>query len=174
MRVLHAPALTLEPQTAAHADEMFVVLSDPAIYEFENQPPASEESLAARYVKLESRRSPDGTQAWLNWVIRLASGELAGSVQATVRADGVAFIAYEIASRHWRQGVGTTAVAALIAELKASHGATRCVAVLKSRNFRSLALLRKLGFQPATAEQQERYGGEADELVMIEPGEHGV
>ena len=27
----------LEPLTAAHAHEMFAVLSDPAIYEFENQ-----------------------------------------------------------------------------------------------------------------------------------------
>jgi RimJ/RimL family protein N-acetyltransferase len=174
MRVVDAPPLVLEPQLAAHAREMFAVLSDPAIYEFENQPPASEASLAERYARLESRRSPDGTEAWLNWVIRLASGELAGYVQATVRADGVAFIAYEIASRHWRQGIGGAAVAALIAELKASHGATLCVAVLKARNFRSLGLLRKLGFAPAWAGQRARLGGEADELVMIEPGEHGV
>jgi hypothetical protein len=33
----------LEPQTACHAPEMFKVLSDPAIYEFENNPPQSEE-----------------------------------------------------------------------------------------------------------------------------------
>jgi hypothetical protein len=41
------------------------------------------------------------------------------------------------------------------------------VAVLKSSNFRSLALLRSLGFEPATAEQVEAYGAEADELTMI-------
>jgi RimJ/RimL family protein N-acetyltransferase len=173
MRVVSAPPLVLEPQLAAHAREMFAVLSDPAIYEFENRPPASEESLAERYAKLESRRSPDGTQAWLNWVIRLPSGALAGYVQATVSADGIAFIAYEIASRHWRQGIGSAAVAALIAELKASHGATRCVAVLKSRNFRSLGLLRKLGFRQS-AGQHERHGCEADEVVMIEPGDHAM
>ena len=41
MRVVEAPALTLEPQTVAHAEEMFRLLSDPAIYEYENEPPPS-------------------------------------------------------------------------------------------------------------------------------------
>jgi hypothetical protein len=62
MRVLETGALTLEPQTAAHAEEMFRVLSDPAIYEYENDPPASLEWLRARFERLESRRSPDGRE----------------------------------------------------------------------------------------------------------------
>ena len=41
MRRIELTRLTLEPLTAAHAEEMFAVLSDPAIYEFENKPPAS-------------------------------------------------------------------------------------------------------------------------------------
>jgi [ribosomal protein S5]-alanine N-acetyltransferase len=36
---------------------MFAVLADPAIYEHENQPPASE-WLQAKFAKLESRHSP--------------------------------------------------------------------------------------------------------------------
>ena len=45
MRVIETGSLTLEPQTAAHAEEMFVVLSDPATYEYENEPPPSLEWL---------------------------------------------------------------------------------------------------------------------------------
>jgi hypothetical protein len=41
MRAIDTGNLILEPQTAEHANEMFVVLSDPAIYEYENQPPPS-------------------------------------------------------------------------------------------------------------------------------------
>ena len=41
MRILETAALTLEPLTARHADEMFAVLGDPAIYAYENEPPAS-------------------------------------------------------------------------------------------------------------------------------------
>src|SRR5437667_5106706 len=100
MRTLSAPPLLLEPQFAAHAREMFALLSDPAIYEFENAPPSSEEALATRFRKLETRQSPDGSQGWLNWVIRMPSGGLAGYVQATVFGNGAALIAYELASRY--------------------------------------------------------------------------
>lgn len=49
----------LEPLVAGHAGEMFRVLSDPAIYAYENEPPASEQWLAARYAALE-KRGPGG------------------------------------------------------------------------------------------------------------------
>src|SRR5437868_10787424 len=132
---------------------VFALLGDPAIYEFENAPPSSEEALAARFRKLETRQSPDGRQAWLNWVIRMPSGELAGYVQATVFGNGAALIAYELASRYWRQGIGSTAVAAVMAELEANYSVPLCAAVLKASNYRSLGLLRKLGFEPASATQ---------------------
>jgi len=73
MRVIETDSLTLEPQTAAHAKDMFAVLSDPAIYEYENEPPPSVEWLRARFTKLESRLSANGQEQWLNWVIRLPS-----------------------------------------------------------------------------------------------------
>jgi RimJ/RimL family protein N-acetyltransferase len=38
-------------------------------------------------------------------------------------------IAYELASRHWRQGIGSNAVAAVLAELRAHHGVDSFVAV---------------------------------------------
>ena len=41
MQAIRADRLMLEPQVAAHAEEMFRVLSDPAIYEHENEPPAT-------------------------------------------------------------------------------------------------------------------------------------
>ena len=60
MKTLAASHCLLEPLVAAHAHEMFPVLSDPAIYEFENLPPISEEWLTERYQRLESRSSGDG------------------------------------------------------------------------------------------------------------------
>jgi len=157
---------TLEPQVAAHAPEMFRVLGDAAIYEFENEPPPSEAWLTERYRRLESRASQDGAQRWLNWVIRLPSGELAGYVQATVLPSGVALVAYELNSRHWRQGIGRSAVQAMLDELRTQYGVHSFVAVLKARNLRSEGLLRCLGFAPADAAQQAAYRDEPDELVM--------
>lgn len=169
MRTISAPPVLLEPLVASHAHEMFSVLSDPAIYQFENEPPISEEALTGRYIALERRQSHDGGEVWLNWVIRVPSGELAGYVQATVLQSGVAYVAYELASRFWRQGIGSAAVAAMLTELQENHGVTLHAAILKSGNYRSLALLQKLGFQPASTEQRAAFAAAADELAMVKP-----
>jgi len=166
MRAIVTGGLTLEPQTAAHADQMFVTLSDPAIYEYENKPPQSLEWLRERFAKLESRRSADGKEQWLNWVIRLPTSELAGYVQATVRADGGAAIAYELSSAYWGRGLARQAVQALMTELAEQYHVNRVTAVLKRGNQRSLRLLERLDFALASTELQTKYEVEPGELLM--------
>ena len=146
---------------------MFRVLSDPAIYQFENEPPPSEEWLTRRYARLENRVSAEGTQIWLNWVVRLPCGELAGYVQATVFMSGAALVAYELASRHWRRGIGRSGLSAVIDELNENYATALFAAVLKSTNFRSEGLLVSLGFEPASEEQAAQFGAEPDEKVMV-------
>ena len=147
---------------------MFSVLSDPAIYEFENEAPTSEEWLARRYELLEQRGSADGKEKWLNWVVRLPGGELAGYVQATVLPSAASHVAYELGSRYWRQGIGSSAVTAMLEELRSNSGVHTFVAALKSANFR---LLRSLGFSLASEQQVAEFGGEPDELVMVKTTE---
>lgn len=163
MRTLHFPAGTLEPQVAAHADEMFAVLGDPAIYEFENEPPASADALRWRYERLESRGSPDGREGWLNWVLRLPDGRAAGYLQATTYDGGRADVAYVLASAHWGRGLAAQAVQAMLDELATQHGITALSAILKQANHRSLALLQRLGFAPASAAEHR--------LRQIDPDE---
>lgn len=167
MRPLAAALCTLEPLVAAHAPAMFEVLSDRAIYEFENAPPPSAAWLAERYARLERRMSADGTQIWLNWVIRLPTGELAGYAQATVLPARTALIGYELASRFWRRGIGSCAVTAMLDELASAYGVERFAAVLKAANHRSLALLQSLAFVPGGAAQRAEFHAAADELVMV-------
>jgi [ribosomal protein S5]-alanine N-acetyltransferase len=62
MRTIETGNLILEPQTAAHADVMFAVLSDPAIDAYENEPPPSAAWLRDRFTKLETRLSADGQE----------------------------------------------------------------------------------------------------------------
>lgn len=167
MRVLHTDRLVLEPQLAAHADEMFRVLSDPAIYEHENAPPPSVEWLRERFARLESRRSPDGREQWLNWVLRLSSPpELIGYVQATVQRGQRAAVAYELGSGWWGRGLAHEAVWAMLAELTSRYEVRHFTAVLKRSNLRSLRLLERLGFSPATSEARALSQIEPDELLM--------
>jgi RimJ/RimL family protein N-acetyltransferase len=172
MRTVRASLCILEPQVTAHAREMFTVLSDPAIYEFENAPPQSEAWLTERFARLESRRSADGTEHWLNWVVRCSSGELAGYVQASVSGT-TAYVAYVLASRYWGRGLGRCAVDAMLGELATTYRVDTFIAVLKRRNQRSLALLRHLGFTPASRVVTSTAGAEPDELVMCRRVDRG-
>lgn len=149
MRTLAATSLTLEPQLPAHAEAMFAVLSDLAIYRFGNQPPDSLDGLRQRFDRLASGLSPDGCEHWLNWVVRLPDGALAGYVQATIDADGLATIGYELGSAWWGRGIATQAVACMIEELQARYRIGGLRASLHPDNQRSLRLLLRLGFEPA-------------------------
>ena len=167
MKTIQTSRCILEPQVEAHAEEMFPVLSDPAIYEFENIPPPSVERLAAGYRLRESRTSPDGREKWLNWVVRLTNQEAAGYVQATVLESGASYIAYEFASKHWRKGIASASVGAMMGELVESYGVHTFVAVLKTANYRSMELLRHLGFTLGTPTDAELYEAERDETVLL-------
>ena len=150
---------------------MFEVLSDPAIYEFEGVPPPSVERLADGYRRKESRVSPDGREQWLNWVVRIQNGELTGYVQATVLVSGASLVGYEFSSKYWRQGIATEAINAMLYELVQAYSVHKIVAVLKVANYRSLALLRHLGFTPGGTDDAQIYEADQDETVVIKSAE---
>jgi len=150
MRELRTSRLVLEPQVEAHAEVMFEVLSDPAIYEYENEPTQSLAWLRERFRKLESRASADGSQQWLNWVVR-GERDVMGYVQATVYDDSHADVAYVFASRFWGQGFAREAVEAMLRELRERYETRRAVAVFKAGNDRSRRLLHRLRFEDAVA-----------------------
>ena len=169
-RSLQTARLVLEPLAAAHADEMYAVLTDPAIYEFENAPPASLDALRERYRRLECGRSPDGRQLWLNWVARLREhGNAIGYVQATVLPDRTALIAYEFGSAWWGRGLAHEATAAAVEELRTRHGVRVVGAVFKKVNQRSRALLTRLGLREAEPGEFPAPMAEADEAAMVRP-----
>lgn len=143
---LNAPGLVLEPLTAANAGELFPRLQDPALYTYIPQdPPPSLEALRARYARLESRRSPDGNELWLNWVARRGS-DAVGTVQATCRSDGVALIAYDVFVPFQRQGVASKTVAAMLDHVQAAAHMTSAKALVDTRNVASIRLLERLCF----------------------------
>ena len=144
---LATPTLTLEPLTAAHAEELFAPLSDPAMYEFLPQdPPVSLDALRDRYRRLETRRSANGQELWLNWVVRPHGSAAAGLVQATCKKAADALIAYEVFAPHQRRGIATEAVQAMLKHLRQAVGTQTARALVDTRNTRSIRLLERLGF----------------------------
>jgi RimJ/RimL family protein N-acetyltransferase len=146
-QVLRTARLALEPLEARHAALLLDVLSAPEIYEhLDEDPPADLATLEERYRRLEARRSPDGSQAWLNWAVRVEGpGEYAGYVQATVEA-GSAEVAYVLGPAWWGRGLATEAVTVMCAHLAVDHAVTRLTAHVAPGNRASRSLLERLGF----------------------------
>jgi [ribosomal protein S5]-alanine N-acetyltransferase len=158
MHSLITPQLELEPLTVNHAPEMFELLSDLQIYRYlDDAPPISLEHLRNRYVKLEARKSPDGSEVWLNWVVRVRGQQLVGVVQATVfkpiSEPHSTWIAYVFSPRHWGHGYAYEATASMITHLASDYGVAQYLATVEIENTRSIHLLERLGFRLATPQE---------------------
>jgi len=154
MQTLQVATLVLEPLRTAHAEAMFALLSDPELYRhLDSGPPLTIEHLRATYARLEVRRSPDGAQHWLNWVLREATHGVVGYVQATVEPSGDAWVAFVIGRRYQGRGDATRATACMLEHLAVAYGVRRFLATVEQDNRPSIGVLRRLGFVEATAEQ---------------------
>lgn len=150
-RPFETERLRLEPLCASHAAELFEILSDERMYRFVPQdPPATLAALARRFALLEIRRSPDGGEDWLNWVLRSKSeGGCLGCVQVTIRRDGRAQLAYELGVLYWGRGFATEACGCVIDALF-DDGIPEVWAELDTRNLASIRLLERLRFRRST------------------------
>ena len=149
------PIVTLEQRKMAHAEELYPVLAEEALCEFlEEEPPRSVDDLRSKLERSESRRSPDGNEHWLNWVVRDASGRMAGYVQATVAADLETNVAYVIGSNFWGRGIATEAVTQMLRIVAGEYGAKCFVVVADRRNTRSVRLARRLGFVEVSVDKR--------------------
>jgi RimJ/RimL family protein N-acetyltransferase len=153
MSLIESATLRLEPLVAAHADEMFAPMSAVAIYAYiAEQPPVSVSALRQRYRQLERGHSASGRERWLNWIVRLGSGQCAGYVQATIHPASTADFAFVFAPEHWGRGVAFEACRAAIPSLAGDYGVHALFATVDPRNLRSISLLQRLGFEDALAE----------------------
>jgi ribosomal-protein-alanine N-acetyltransferase len=146
--VLQTERLRLEPLRAVHARELFPLYQDARIYRFIPQdPPVSLEVLEARCRLLERRASSDGREVWLNWAVRLKETmRLAGRLEATVREDATAGIAYELSPLYWGAGYATEGCARILELLFGAYAVDEVDALVDTRNESSIRLLERLGF----------------------------
>ena len=155
--VLSDGELVLEPLIAAHAEGLFPLLVDPALYRYIDQPPPpSVEDLRRGYRGLESRRSPDGREAWLNWALLHPQRGLLGFVQATVIDDAQSWVAYVLGRAHWGHGFATRAVREMAAWLARERQVRRLLACVHEDNRASCAVVTRLGFVLADAQEARR------------------
>lgn len=146
---ISTPRLDLIPLTAGDAEDLFSLVKDPALGRFTGEtPPADAEAVRAGFARWEPRRSPDGSELWLNWVLRRREDARAvGYVQATV-GEGDAMIAWTVGTSFQRQGFATEAGQALIAWLRDTLGVPSVVGSIHPDNVASQTAARRIGLRP--------------------------
>ena len=98
---------------------------------------------------LPTSAAPDGSEAWLNWIVRTGTPPVAvGVVQATVSGDGrVGEVAWEIGVDHQGRGYASEAAAALVGWL-AGAGVGAIEACIHPDHAASAAVAARAGLAP--------------------------
>jgi RimJ/RimL family protein N-acetyltransferase len=141
--------LDLVPLTSGDADDLFPVLGDAELGRYTGEPPPADlGALRVRFAAWEARRSPDGSELWLNWTLRRRDdGRAVGYVQATI-GDGDAAVAWTVGTPTQRQGLATEAAGALIAWLRDALGIPSIVASIHPDNIASRTVAERIGLRP--------------------------
>ncbi len=140
--------LQLEPLRVEHADELAPLLADPVLHAFIGGTPATLGELRDRYARQVVGRSDDGSQRWLNWIVRRREDERTlGTVQATVSEGAgrlTAEVAWVIAAPHQGRGYAREASSAMVAWLR-DQAVTTVTAHVHPRHGASMAVARSIG-----------------------------
>lgn len=146
--VMETRRLKLEPLRVDHAEEMADVLADPRLYEFTGDNPPALADLKRRYELQAVGRSADGSEEWLNWIVRVADdGHAIGFVQATIvaaRAD----IAWVIGTPWQGRGYAAEAARAMV-EFLVGRGIREVTAHIRADHAASAAVATRLGLSPS-------------------------
>lgn len=140
--------LLLEELEPRHAFALYPGLKQESLYEFiDDIPPLSDTALRKRYELLARKRSPDGTEIWLNWAIFVTSSEnYVGYIQATLREGLPCDIAYVLFQEYWGRGYAREAIQAILPTISNTYNVKTFRALVDTRNKRSINLLLALNF----------------------------
>lgn len=150
---LRSERLELELLRPEHAAEMAPLLDDPALHTFIGGKPATAEELRDRYERHAVGRSPDRSEAWLNWIVRRRdNGQVVGTVQATASEQQgrlVAEVAWVIGTAQQRHGYGKEAAQLMVGWLQ-QQGVEVVIAHVHPQHEASMAVARAIGLAPTS------------------------
>jgi RimJ/RimL family protein N-acetyltransferase len=147
--------LILEPLRPEHAAEAHPVFDDQRLHTFTGGSPATLDELRARYTRQAVGRSADGSQDWLNWMLReRETGAVVGTVQATIQyfdalSAPEAEIAWAIGTGQQGRGLATEAASAMVSWLR-QHGVPMFIAHVHPDHLASARVAEHLGLIATT------------------------
>lgn len=165
------PAVRLRVPTEEDALVWHRIFADPDVMEFHGGAPAE----LSVYEELTARqRRHDAERGFCLWSVLDDSGEVIGFTGAqpwpheTLGPVGEIEIGWRLARPHWGRGHVTAAARQTLDRVRAA-GVGEVVAMVNSRNERSIAVTRRLGMEPAETYpfSRERQGGGTEELLAL-------
>jgi RimJ/RimL family protein N-acetyltransferase len=159
MNLMLSQNLSFEPLTAAHANELFSILTTPSVLAFidpTGTPPTLEE-LKTEYA--DRAHGPKdrilSTEQWFNMAIRLKApdGEAIGRLEATRYGDW-GELAYLLGENWWGKGLAFEAMGWWHHYLAVTAPNTQWWATVHPGNKRSIQLLIRLGYREVDARER--------------------
>jgi RimJ/RimL family protein N-acetyltransferase len=146
--------LRLSPMSIEDADELFAVLDDARLHRFTGGRPDTRDEATARLRAWSTERSPDGNEAWCNWVVRTIDAAVVGTVQATIwrsrPGEGMhASLAWVVGWDHQGQGYASEAARGLAGWLR-ELGVQALEASIHPGHEASQGVARAIGLRPTS------------------------
>lgn len=115
------------------------------------------------------RRSPDGSELWLNWAGRdRATGKVIAHFQVGIKSDGVASVGYLVAKEFQGKGVATEGLQSVFSYISKNLGVREVKAWSDTRNKASHQLAKRLGMNQVEFIKDADFfkGATSDEYVF--------
>jgi ribosomal-protein-alanine N-acetyltransferase len=141
--ILKTNRLILRPQALADAPDLFAILSDPEAMRFWNRPAISRLTVVEELVREQQAAMAQGLCRY--WTVSL-NGSAIGSVDLSLIQAGSAELGFLIRPDHWRMGLASEAVGAVVAHGLNALRLTRLAAVVQAENRAAARVLEKNGF----------------------------
>ncbi len=143
---LETARLILEPISEEHTQAMWELFSDPKLHDFVPYEPLTLDKQRERCARWANRRSPDGSELWLNWAGRdRTSGKVVAHFQVGVTSDGTASVGYLVSREFQGKGIATEGLQSVFSYISKNLDVREVKAWTDTRNKASHHLAKKLG-----------------------------
>lgn len=142
---LRTKRLRLRPLQVGDADALLRIFGDEAVTRYYDLPTLTERRQVMEIVSRAAQRFQ--RQEGIRWgITRPEEGVVLGTIGLSFETAYRGSVGYELGSAHWRQGIMTEALSAVLTFAFEQAGLQRVQALVMPGNKASAALLRKLGF----------------------------
>jgi [ribosomal protein S5]-alanine N-acetyltransferase len=165
---LDIAALSLRKVTAQDAEDLYVYLSNPQLYEYLEDPIPTLAETIDGFKFASSEKSPDNDgMVWLKWIAMNTLSQPMGVVEIGLFDDGYAEIGFMTFTEFQNKGYASIYCPLAISEAKKRFGSFNLHASVNRQNVASCKVIEKMGFELYKVNKDAELvkGKQSDELI---------